>query len=182
MSGFSRDCLAGAGVRCRTCGSPRAARHAEIATLSIAHTDFDAFYATVEKHDRPLPCDQPVIVSGGTLCARTFDIRSAAPLFQAPHLCPHTVIIPSDMDKYVRTSREGRQLMQELMSVEPLSIDEAFLDLGGTARLHALCAAKSFVRFAARVETAIGITASIGLSCNKFLGNIASDHDKPCGC
>jgi DNA polymerase IV len=100
-------------------------------------------------------------------------------MLQAPRRCPHDVIIASDMDKYVRTRGEGRQPMQELTPlVEPLSIDEASMDLGSTARLHA---AKLFVRFAARVETATGITVSIGRSFNKLLGKIASDHDKPRG-
>ncbi|HXW29665.1 MAG TPA: DNA polymerase IV, partial [Xanthobacteraceae bacterium] len=193
MSGFCRDCLADAddgALRCQRCGSPRLARHAEMATLSIAHIDCDAFYATVEKRDRPALRDQPVIVGGGrrgvvaTACyvARTFGIRSAMPIFQARRLCPHAVIIPPDMDKYVRVAREVRQLMLELTPlVEPLSIDEAFMDLGGTARLHGLSAPKSLARFAARVEIAIGITVSIGLSINKFLAKIASDLDKPRG-
>jgi DNA polymerase IV len=114
--------------------------------------------------------------------ARTFGIRSAMPMFQARRLCPHAVIIPPDMDKYVRVGREVRHLMRELTPLlEPLSIDEAFMDLAGTARLHGLSAAKSLARFATRVETAIGITVSIGLSTNKFLAKIASDLDKPRG-
>jgi DNA polymerase IV len=104
------------------------------------------------------------------------------PMFQARRLCPHAVIIPPDMDKYVRVGREVRHLMRELTPLlEPLSIDEAFMDLAGTARLHGLSAAKSLARFATRVETAIGITVSIGLSTNKFLAKIASDLDKPRG-
>jgi DNA polymerase IV len=104
------------------------------------------------------------------------------PMFQARRLCPHAVIIPPDMDKYVRVGREVRQLMRELTPLlEPLSIDEAFMDLGGTARLHGLSPAQSLARFATRVATAIGITVSIGLSINKFLAKIASDLDKPRG-
>ena len=193
MSGFCRDCLADVhdgAMRCQTCGSPRLLFHAELETLSIAHIDCDAFYAAVEKRDCPALRDQPVIVGGGTrgvvatacYVARTFGIRSAMPMFQARRLCPHAVIIPPDMDKYVRVGREVRHLMRELTPLlEPLSIDEAFMDLAGTARLHGLSAAKSLARFATRVETAIGITVSIGLSINKFLAKIASDLDKPRG-
>jgi DNA polymerase-4 len=193
MAGFCRDCLENApddGRRCRACGSPRLLRHAELATLSIAHIDCDAFYATIEKRDDPELRDKPVIVGGGqrgvvaAACytARTFGVRSAMPMFQARRLCPAAVVIPPNMEKYVRVGREVRRMMLELTPlVEPLSIDEAFVDLAGTARLHGLAPAKALARFAARVETAIAITVSIGLSANKFLAKIASDLDKPRG-
>src|SRR2546421_312829 len=193
MPGFCRDCLEDAPEnvrRCRACGSPRLLRHPEIATLSIAHVDCDAFYATIEKRDEPSLRDKPVIVGGGkrgvvaAACyvARTFGVRSAMPMFQARRLCPAAVVIPPNMEKYVRFGREVHRMMLELTPlVEPLSIDEAFMDLDGTARLHGFSPAKALARFAARLEAAIGITASIGLSANKFLAKIASDLDKPRG-
>jgi DNA polymerase IV len=193
MPGFCRDCLADAtqpAARCAACGSPRVIAHAEIATLAIAHVDCDAFYATIEKRDAPDLRDQPVIVGGGTrgvvsaacYIARTFGVRSAMPMFKARRLCPQAVVVRPDMAKYVAVGREVRRLMLELTpQVEPLSIDEAFMDLTGTERLHRMIAAKSLARFATRVEQAIGITVSIGLSVNKFLAKIASDLDKPRG-
>jgi DNA polymerase IV len=193
MAGFCRDCLADVTdrpVRCPACGSPRLAHHAEIDRLSIAHVDCDAFYAAIEKRDDPTLADKPVIVGGGrrgvamTACyvARTYGIRSAMPMFQARRLCPHAIVIPPDMAKYAGVGREVRRLMFELTPlVEPLSIDEAFMDLTGTERLHRMSAAKSLARFAACVEKEIGITVSIGLSANKFLAKIASDLDKPRG-
>jgi DNA polymerase-4 len=193
MPGFCRDCLIDSpdrAKRCPICGSPRLLRHAELDTLSVAHVDCDAFYATTEKRDNPLLADKPVIVGGGrrgvvaAACyvARTFGIRSAMPMFEARRLCPSAVVIPPDMSKYVRVGRQVRSAMLELTPlVEPLSIDEAFLDLSGTERLHGLTPAKTLARFAVQVEKTIGITVSIGLSCNKFLAKIASDLDKPRG-
>jgi DNA polymerase-4 len=192
-SGFCRDCLtdlpAQAG-RCPRCGSPRLLRHPELNTLSVAHVDCDAFYATIEKRDNPALADQPVIVGGGqrgvvaACCyiARTFGVRSAMPMFEARRLCPAAVVVAPDIAKYSKVGREVRQAMLALTPlVEPLSIDEAFLDLTGTERLHGRSAAKSLARFAAEIEKSIGITVSIGLSRNKFLAKIASDLDKPRG-
>ena len=193
MAGFCRDCLADVperGARCTACGSPRLARHPAIARMSIAHVDCDAFYATIEKRDDPSLADKPLIVGGGqrgvvaTACyiARTYGVRSAMPMFEARRLCPHAAVVRPDMAKYARVGREVRALMGELTPlVEPLSIDEAFLDLTGTERLHGMTPAKSLARFAGRVEREIGITVSIGLSQNKFLAKIASDLDKPRG-
>jgi DNA polymerase IV len=178
---FCRDCLADASLqagRCRACGSPRLLRHAELARLGIAHVDCDAFYATIEKRDDPALAPEPVIGGGGrrgvvaAACyvARTYGVRSAMPMFEALRLCPHARVVRPDMDKYSRVGREVRQLMLALTPlVEPLSIDEAFLDLSGTERLHDLPPAKVLARFAADVERKLGITVSIGLSCNKFL-------------
>jgi DNA polymerase-4 len=191
-AGFCRDCLADAGSekRCRACGSPRLVRHAEIATLIIAHIDCDAFYATIEKRDDPSLADKPVIVGGGkrgvvaACCyvARTYGIRSAMPMFEAKRRCPDAVVIKPQMSKYVEVGRAVRSAMFALTPlVEPLSIDEAFLDLSGTERLHGLSAAKQLARFALQVERELGITISIGLSANKFLAKIASDLDKPRG-
>jgi DNA polymerase-4 len=193
MPAFCRDCLAdatGPAARCAACGSPRVVAHAEIASLAIAHVDCDAFYATIEKRDDPKLRDHPVIVGGGkrgvvaAACyvARTYGVRSAMPMFTARKLCPHAVVVPPHMDKYVRVGREVRRLMLELTpQVEPLSIDEAFMDLAGTERLHRMIPAKSLARFATRVEERLAITVSIGLSANKFLAKIASDLDKPRG-
>ncbi len=165
-------------------------RHPELNELAIAHVDCDAFYAAIEKRDDPSLADKPIIVGGGrrgvvtTACytARTCGVRSAMPMFEARRLCPHAVVIPPNMAKYARIGREVRQLMLELTpAVEPLSIDEAFMDLSGTERLHRASAAKQLAGFARRVESKIGITVSIGLSANKFLAKIASDLDKPRG-
>jgi DNA polymerase-4 len=161
-----------------------------LAALTTAHIDCDAFYATVEKRDNPELADRPVIIGGGkrgvvsAACyvARTFGVRSAMPMFKALALCPSAAVIPPDMTKYVRVGREVRQAMLALTPlVEPLSIDEAFLDLSGTERVHGMIPAKVLARFAREVERDIGITVSVGLSCNKFLAKIASDLDKPRG-
>jgi DNA polymerase-4 len=192
MAAFCRDCLgdAGGGSRCPACRSPRILRHTELETLTLAHVDCDAFYATIEKRDDPTLADKPLIVGGGkrgvvtTACyiARTFGVRSAMPMFEARRLCPHATIIRPNMEKYAAVSRQVRTLMLELTpQVEPISIDEAFMDLAGTERLHGSYAAKVLARFAARVESSIGITVSIGLAANKFLAKIASDLDKPRG-
>jgi DNA polymerase IV len=193
MAGFCRDCLADMPLeasRCPACGSPRLVRHRDLAAFAIAHVDCDAFYAAIEKRDDPSLTDKPVIVGGGkrgvvaTCCyvARTYGVRSAMPMFQARRLCPNATIIKPDMAKYVRVGREVRALMLEMTPlVEPLSIDEAFLDLSGTERLHSLPPAKSLARFVRHVEEAIGITISVGLSQNKFLAKLASDLDKPRG-
>ena len=190
---FCRDCLGdldSAARRCGTCGSPRLVRHPALASLALAHIDCDAFYATVEKRDNPEIADRPVIIGGGkrgvvsAACyvARTFGVRSAMPMFKALALCPSATVIRPDMAKYVRVGREVRHAMQALTPlVEPLSIDEAFLDLAGTQRVHGMIPAKVLARFAREVERSIGITVSVGLSCNKFLAKIASDMDKPRG-
>ncbi|MGO4717026.1 DNA polymerase IV [Bradyrhizobium sp. 2TAF24] len=190
---FCRDCLADlprTTTRCTACGSPRIVRHHNLPGLTLAHIDCDAFYATVEKRDRPDIADQPVIIGGGkrgvvsAACyiARTYGVRSAMPMFQALERCPDAVVIPPDMAKYVRVGREVRAAMLALTPlVEPLSIDEAFLDLGGTERLHGMIPAKVLARFARDVERDIGITVSIGLSVNKFIAKVASDLDKPRG-
>ncbi|HWV53324.1 DNA polymerase IV [Pseudorhodoplanes sp.] len=192
MGAFCRDCLADAasGPRCAACGSPRLARHPEIDTLTVAHVDCDAFYATIEKRDDPSIADKPLIVGGGTrgvvstacYIARTYGVHSAMPMFKARRLCPDAVVIKPNMAKYVAVARQVRERMRELTPlVEPVSIDEAFLDLTGTERLHGRTAAQSLARFASSIEREIGITVSIGLSYNKFLAKIASDLDKPRG-
>jgi DNA polymerase-4 len=190
---FCRDCLGDLDFRarrCNACGSPRLVRHHTLPALSLAHIDCDAFYATVEKRDNPDIADKPVIIGGGkrgvvsAACyiARTYGVRSAMPMFKALDLCPYATVIGPDMAKYVRVGREVRQAMQALTPlVEPLSIDEAFLDLSGTERVHGMIPAKVLAKFAREVESGIGITVSVGLSVNKFLAKIASDLDKPRG-
>jgi DNA polymerase-4 len=195
MFSICRDCSATAEAhepptRCRTCGSPRIVAHAELGALAIAHVDCDAFYASIEKRDDPSLVDKPLIIGGGvrgvvsTCCyiARQYGVRSAMPMFKAKELCPHAVVIPPNMQKYVTVSREIRVLMDALTPlVEPLSIDEAFLDLTGTETLHRAKPAVVLARFAKRVEQEVGITISVGLSHNKFLAKVASDLDKPRG-
>jgi len=179
LPGLCRDCFAqmtsGSATRCPRCGSPRVKRHAELLELSIAHVDCDAFYASVEKRDNPDLAARPVIVGGGqrgvvsTCCyiARTYGVRSAMPMFKAMAACPEAVVIRPDMAKYAAVGAEIRTLMRELTPlVQPLSIDEAFLDLTGTAELHGCCPAETLARLAAKVERQIGISISIGLSHN----------------
>lgn len=192
-SALCRQCLTrdpGPGRRCRACNSPRIVRHDELFALSIAHIDCDAFYATVEKRDNPELRDKPVIVGGqqrgvvSAACyiARTRGVHSAMPMFKALAACPDAVVIKPDMAKYVEAGRQIRELMRDLTPlVEPLSIDEAFLDLTGTEKLHRASPAESLVRLVQKIEKEVGVTASIGLSYNKFLAKVASDLDKPRG-
>ncbi len=189
-----RDCLvpqSGEAARCPSCGSPRSVDLEASAGLHIAHVDCDAFYASVEKRDNPELRDRPVIVGGlgargvvSTCCyvARTFGVRSAMPMARALALCPAAVVVAPDMGKYARVGREIRVLMQQLTPlVEPLSIDEAFLDLTGCDGSNGMGAAETLVRFARGVESEIGVTVSVGLSDCKFLAKLASDRDKPRG-
>jgi len=193
MSAFCRDCLTDAAEttkRCRKCGGHRILAHPELETLSIAHMDCDAFYAAVEKRDDPSLLDKPVIVGGGkrgvvsTCCyvARLYGVRSAMPMFQALKLCPKATVIKPDFTKYTAASRAIRDMMRDLTPlVEPLSLDEAFLDLSGTQRIHGMTPAKTMALLAKRVEKEVAITISIGLSYNKFLAKLASELDKPRG-
>ncbi len=192
MPSLCRDCLTrfDTGARCPSCRSPRVVAHAELETLSIAHMDCDAFYASVEKRDNPALRDQPLIVGGGkrgvvsTCCylARIRGVRSAMPMFQAMRLCPEAVVVPPRISHYAGVSRQIRAMMEELTpDIEPLSLDEAFLDLSGTARLHGAPPAVMLARLTKRMEAELGVTGSVGLSHNKFLAKIASDLDKPRG-
>jgi DNA polymerase-4 len=191
-----RDCITdhdGAGPelrRCPACGSPRLLCHAERDALNLAHIDCDAFYAAIEKRDDASLLDKPVIIGGGkrgvvsTACyiARTYGVRSAMPMFKALQACPEAVVVKPDMAKYVAVGRQVRRMMLELTPlVEPISIDEAFLDLAGTELLHHASPAMTLARFAKRVEGEVGITISVGLSYAKFLAKVASDMDKPRG-
>ncbi len=190
-----RDCLhrwwgRGRGSACPRCRSVRTVSHPQLFTLSVAHIDCDAFYASIEKRDRPELMAQPVIVGGGkrgvvsTCCyvARTYGVRSAMPMFKALKLCPHAVVIKGRMDLYVREGQRIRRMMQALTPlVEPVSIDEAYLDLSGTEALHGAPPALSLMHLQNEVEREIGITISVGLASNKFLAKIASEADKPRG-
>jgi len=192
MASLCRDCLSEipAVRRCPRCGSPRSRSHPELFDLNIAHMDCDAFYASVEKRDNPDLDGKPVIIGGGrrgvvsTACyiARIRGVRSAMPMFQALKLCPDAVIIKPRMDAYVDASRAIRTMMEELTpAIEPLSLDEAFLDMTGTARLHGRPPAVMLASLVKRMKDELGLTGSIGLSHNKFLAKVASDLDKPHG-
>lgn len=176
--------------RCPDCGGRRIISHPELFDLCVAHIDCDAFYASIEKRDDPSLADKPVIVGGGvrgvvtTACyfARTYGVRSAMPMFRALKACPHATIIKPNFEKYATAARQVRDLMEKLTpAVEPVSIDEAFLDLSGTMRVHRMPPAASLVRLQQAIRREIGITVSIGLSFNKFLAKTASDLDKPNG-
>jgi DNA polymerase-4 len=192
MPALCRDCLTlfDAGRRCPVCHRPRVIAHPELFDLCIAHMDCDAFYAAVEKRDNPELRDKPVIVGGGrrgvvsTACyiARIKGVRSAMPMFKALQLCPEAVVVKPRGAAYAEASRAIRAMMEELTpAIEPLSLDEAFLDLSGTARLHGAPPALLLARLVQRMETELGLSGSIGLSHNKFLAKLASDLDKPRG-
>ena len=192
MPSLCRKCLTqfDTGRRCPSCNSPRVLSHPELFDLSIAHMDCDAFYASVEKRDSPELADKPVIIGGGkrgvvsTACyvARIRGVRSAMPMFQALKLCPDAVVIRPRGSHYAAVSKQIRAIMDELTpSIEPLSLDEAFLDMTGTAGLHGVPPAVMLARLVNRMEDELGLTGSIGLSHNKFLAKVASDLDKPRG-
>ena len=194
MSGLCRDCTevfdAGRAGRCPSCGSERTIAHPELNELSIVHVDCDAFYATIEKRDDPRLTDRPVVVGGrhrgvvmaACYVARRFGIRSAMPMFQALERCPEAVVLPPDRAKYSAVGRQVRELMRDVTPlVEPLSIDEAFLDLGEGRSSGTASPAQRIARLVRKIEQDVRITASVGLSYNKFLAKIASDLDKPRG-
>lgn len=176
--------------RCPNCGSPRVISHPELGALTIAHIDCDAFYASIEKRDDPALKDKPVIVGGGhrgvvsAACyvARLYGVRSAMPMFQALKACPHATVIRPNMSKYSAVGSEVRTIMKDYTPlVQPLSIDEAFLDLSGTETLHKGTAARTLSLITKRIESELGVTGSVGLSYNKFLAKVGSDLDKPRG-
>ena len=207
---FCRDCLADASAnadsfngarrhddaagrayaQCPNCGSSRILAHPELNDLSIAHLDCDAFYAAIEKRDDPSLNDKPLIVGGetrgvvSTCCyiARKYGVRSAMPMFQAKKLCPQAVVLKPRHAYYTGVARQIRERMAALTPlVEPLSLDEAYLDLSGTTLIHGMSPARTMAKLAAGIEKDIGITVSIGLSGNKFLAKLASELDKPRG-
>jgi len=175
--------------RC-ACGEDLPLEHAELNALSIAHLDCDAFYASIEKRDDPSLQPHPVIVGGGkrgvvsTCCyvARAYGVRSAMPMFKALKLCPQAKVVHGDMRKYVEEGRLIRRMMEDLTpQVQPLSIDEAFMDLTGTEALHHGAPAQSLIKLQNKIWEERRLTVSIGLSFNKFLAKTASDLDKPRG-
>ena len=192
MPNLCRDCLSTKcpNNRCPNCWSPRILHHPELFSLSIAHLDCDSFYASIEKREHPDLADKPLIIGGGkrgvvsTACyiARIQGVRSAMPMFQALKICPDAVILKPRMSLYAKVSKDINQIMSELTpSVEPLSLDEAFIDLAGTSILHGASPAEILAKLAKRIHSELGLTVSIGLSHNKFLAKIASDLDKPRG-
>ena len=175
---------------CPSCGHERLVRNSRLAELGIAHLDCDAFFAAIEKRDDPSLKNKPVIVGGGkrgvvaTCCyiARLYGVRSAMPMFQALKACPDAVVIKPNSEKYRIAGLQVREKMQALTPmIQPVSVDEAYLDLTGTNTLHKAPPAVSLARLAAEIERDVGITVSIGLSVNKFLAKTASELDKPKG-
>jgi DNA polymerase-4 len=193
MPGLCRDCgsVPGDAPACPVCGSGRLVRHPELFSLTIAHVDCDAFFASVEKCDRPELAARPVIVGGAgprgvvaAACyvARIQGVRSAMPTYKALRLCPDAAVLRPDFAKYKQAARQIRALMASLTPlVQPLSIDEAVLDLAGTEALHGAPPAAVLARFALAVERQVGITVSIGLAANRLLAKIAAGRDKPRG-
>jgi DNA polymerase-4 len=193
MPSLCRDCYRVADTlppRCPGCGGGRLVHHRALLRLTIAHIDCDAFYASVEKRDRPELQARPVIVGGGTrgvvtaacYVARLYGVKSAMPMFKALKACPDAIIIKPDFSKYTTASRQMRALMNEMTPlVQPLSIDEAVLDLAGTEALHGAAPAVVLARFANAVEKHVGVTVSIGLAANRLLAKIAAGRGKPRG-
>ena len=176
--------------RCPRCSSPLVVSHTELFDLNIAHMDCDAFYASVEKRDNPDLADKPVIIGGGrrgvvsTACyiARIRGVKSAMPMFKALEKCPDAVVIRPRMKIYAEISQQIREMMNDITPlVEPLSLDEAFMDLSGTHKLHGAPPAVMLAKLMDRISGNLGLTGSIGLSHNKFLAKIASDLNKPNG-
>mgnify|MGYP003323983989 FL=1 len=176
--------------RCPRCSSPLVVSHCELFDLNIAHMDCDAFYASVEKRDNPDLADKPVIIGGGrrgvvsTACyiARIRGVKSAMPMFKALEKCPDAVVIRPRMKIYAEISQQIRAMMNDITPlVEPLSLDEAFMDMSGTHKLHGAPPAVMLAKLMDRISSKLGLTGSIGLSHNKFLAKIASDLNKPNG-
>jgi DNA polymerase-4 len=196
LTRLCRDCgrlddgLEETGAACPQCGSARVVAHAELRSLSIAHIDCDAYYASIEKRDHPEFANQPLIVGGRergvvtTACyiARQFGVRSAMPTSRALALCPHAVVLKPDMEKYQRESRRIKELMRAAApAVESVSIDEAYLDLTEGIEDRGEPPARSLARLSLQIERKVGVTVSIGLAPNKMLAKIASDMGKPRG-
>lgn len=183
-------CLVPAGQRCPVCGGKPYLRHAELDSLNIAHLDCDAFFAAIEKRDNPDLQSRPVIIGGGkrgvvaTACytARLYGVRSAMPMFKALKACPDAVVIRANFEKYTAASKAIRAKMNDLTPlVQQVSIDEAYMDLSGTEKLHKSTPAAMLSRLQSDIQKDVGITVSIGLSFNRFLAKSASELDKPLG-
>jgi DNA polymerase-4 len=160
------------------------------APLAILHVDMDAFYASVEQRDRPELRGRPVIVGGlggrGVVCAasyeaRPFGVHSAMPMATARRNCPHAVFLPVRMKRYAAVSRQIREILLSFTPlVEPLSLDEAFLDVDGCQELFGF-APEIALGIKTRIKVETGLIASVGVAPNKFLAKLASDHGKPDG-
>lgn len=175
---------------CQNCNSQNIISHKELNKLNIAHIDCDAFYASIHKRDNPEIRNKPVIIGGGargvvaTACyiARSYGVKSAMPMFEAKRLCKNAIIIKPDIDLYKKEAQKIRSIMNMLTpAVEPVSIDEAYIDLSGTYLLHKMYPAQLLAKLAKDIQNEVGITISIGLSYNRFLAKTASDMDKPKG-
>ena len=193
ITSICRECLSTFDSKvlyCANCESLNLISHKEIEKLDIAHVDCDAFYASIEKRDNPKLKNSAVIIGGGkrgvvaTACylARIKGVRSAMPMYKALKLCPSATIIKPNMSKYRDASRKIQNLMNQLTPLtEPISLDEAFLDLSGTKKLHKKIPAVLLAELSKKINQEVGISVSIGLSYNKFLAKICSDLDKPKG-
>ncbi len=193
ITSICRECLSTFDSKvlyCANCESLNLISHKEIEKLDIAHVDCDAFYASIEKRDNPKLNNSAVIIGGGkrgvvaTACylARIKGVRSAMPMYKALKLCPSAIIIKPNMSKYRDASKKIQNLMNQLTPLtEPISLDEAFLDLSGTKKLHKKIPAVLLAELSKKINQEIGISVSIGLSYNKFLAKICSDLDKPKG-
>ena len=193
ITSICRECLSTFDSKvlyCANCESLNLISHKEIEKLDIAHVDCDAFYASIEKRDNPKLKNSAVIIGGGkrgvvaTACylARIKGVRSAMPMYKALKLCPSAIIIKPNMSKYRDASRKIQNLMNQLTPLtEPISLDEAFLDLSGTKKLHKKIPAVLLAELSKKINQEVGISVSIGLSYNKFLAKICSDLDKPKG-
>ena len=193
ITSICRECLSTFDSKvlyCANCESLNLISHKEIEKLDIAHVDCDAFYASIEKRDNPKLKNSAVIIGGGkrgvvaTACylARIKGVRSAMPMYKALKLCPSAIIIKPNMSKYRDASKKIQNLMNQLTPLtEPISLDEAFLDLSGTKKLHKKIPAVLLAELSKKINQEVGISVSIGLSYNKFLAKICSDLDKPKG-
>ncbi len=159
--------------------------------LHVLHVDMDAFYASVEVRDNPSLAGLPVcvggpasgrgVISAASYEAREFGVHSAMPTAQARRLCPHLVLLPPDFDRYTEVSRQIMEVFRRYTpQVEPLSLDEAFLDVAGCERLFG-----DAIEVGRRIKQDIlaetGLVASVGVATSKFLAKLASDLDKPDG-
>jgi DNA polymerase-4 len=161
------------------------------AARTVLHVDMDAFYASVEQRDQPELRGRPVIVgadpsgrgvvSAASYEARRFGVHSAMPIGRAARLCPDAAFLPVDMDKYAAVSRQVMAILADFTPLlEPVSIDEAFLDVTGTEGLHGDGAAVART-IKSRVASALRLSASVGVAANKFVAKVASDLRKPDG-